>query len=96
MREAGTVQLTSLVSVSVDQACGSTPFNLQVSRSDAIIAQFIPPWSWPAKSAFFLLCKALHRRNYAQVRIMRSCRAACADSPVDMLDPDAVSRSNCT
>jgi hypothetical protein len=73
MRDAGQ-RLTSLVSVSVIQASGSTAFNLQLSTSDAIIAQFWAPRSWPAKSAFLRLCKALHNRNYAQVRIMRSCR----------------------
>jgi hypothetical protein len=82
MREVGH-KLTSLASTSVIQASGSTQFNLQVSISDAIIAQPSAPRSWPANSAFLRLCRALHKRNYAQVRIMRSCRAPCAESPVD-------------
>jgi hypothetical protein len=73
MREAGH-RLTSLVSVSVIQASGSTALSLQVSTSEAILAQFSAPRSWPAKRAFLRLCKALHNRNYAHVRIMRSCR----------------------
>jgi hypothetical protein len=48
-----------------------------------MIAQLAPPSSLPAKRAFLRLCRALHKRNYAQVRIMRSCRAPCAESPVD-------------
>ena len=35
-------------------------------------------------------------RNYAQVRIMRSCRVACADSSVDRPVRSALSRSSCT
>ena len=51
MREAGQ-RLTSLVKVSVSQACGLTSFNLQVSTSDAMIAQLAPPSSEPANRAF--------------------------------------------
>src|SRR5262249_4881118 len=54
IRDAGH-RLTSLVSTSVIHASGSTQFNLQVSMSDAAIAQFCAPMSWPAKSAFFLV-----------------------------------------
>ena len=71
MRDAGQ-RLTSVVKVSVVLASGSTEFNLHVSRSDAIIAQFAPPWSWPAKRAFFLLCRGLH--NELQVCVARSRR----------------------
>jgi hypothetical protein len=35
-------------------------------------------------------------RNYAHVRIMRSCRNACAESPVDGPVRDALRASNCT
>jgi len=52
MREASQ-QLTSLVRVSVSQACGLTLFNLHVSTSDAMIAQFATPSSEPANRAFF-------------------------------------------
>ena len=45
--------LTIFVKVFTIQACGSTPFSLQVSMSDATIAQFSAPPSEPAKSAFF-------------------------------------------
>lgn len=45
--------LTSLVSVSASQACGFTALSLQVSMSEATIAQLAPPSSLPAKSAFF-------------------------------------------
>ncbi len=80
MRDAGH-RLTSLVSTSVIQASASTALSLQVSTSEAILAQFSAPRSWPAKRAFFRLCKARHKRNYAHVRIMRSwgtrlCRIA--------------------
>ena len=34
-------------------------------------------------------------RNYAQVRIMRSCRTACAELPVDRPVSDALHASNC-
>ena len=34
-------------------------------------------------------------RNYAHVRIMRSCRTACAESPVDRPVRDALHASNC-
>ena len=34
-------------------------------------------------------------RNYAHVRIMRSCRTACAESPVDGPVRDALHASNC-
>jgi hypothetical protein len=44
MRDAGQL-LTSLVSTSVVQAKGSTRFSLQVSRSDAILAQPAAPRS---------------------------------------------------
>ena len=53
MRDAGQ-RLTSLVSVSASQACGFTALSLQVSISEAMIAQLAPPSSLPAKSAFFL------------------------------------------
>lgn len=95
MREAGQ-RLTSLVSVSASQACGFTALSLAVSISEAMIAQFAPPSSLPAKSAFLRLCRGLHNRNYAQVRIMRTCRAPCAESPVDGRDLDALARSSCT
>ena len=52
MREADQ-RLTSLVSVSVSQACGLMPFNFAVSVSEAMIAQFAPPSSLPANKAFF-------------------------------------------
>ena len=55
MRDAGVEQLTSLVSVAVIQASGSTELSLHVSMSDAIIAQLCAPSSWPAKSAFLRL-----------------------------------------
>ena len=45
--------LTSFVSVLASQACGFTPLSLQVSISEATIAQLAPPSSLPAKSAFF-------------------------------------------
>src|SRR5262245_25334613 len=51
IRDAGH-RLTSLVSASVIHASGSTLFNLQVSMSEAAIAQFCAPTSCPAKSAF--------------------------------------------
>ena len=54
MREAGQ-RLTSLVSVSASQACGFTPLSLQVSISEAMIAQLAPPSSLPANSAFLRL-----------------------------------------
>ena len=54
MREAGQ-RLTSLIRVSVNQACGLTSFNLQVSMSEAMIAQFTPPSSEPANRAFLRL-----------------------------------------
>ena len=95
MHEAGH-RLTSFPSTSVIHASGSTAFNLQVSMSDAAVAQLSAPRSWPAKRAFLRLCRALHKRNYAQVRIMRSCRAACAESPVDGPSLNAPSRSSCT
>ena len=75
--------LTSLVSVSASQACGFTRLSLQVSISEATIAQLAPPSSLPAKSAFLRLCRSLHNRNYAQVRIMRSCRDRPARMPVE-------------
>jgi hypothetical protein len=86
-------RLTSLVSVSLSHACGLTRLSLQVSISDAMIAQLAPPSSLPANNAFLRLCRALHKRNYAQVRIMRSCRCqqsrersfapVCAMAPFD-------------
>ena len=45
--------IDEFVSVSAMQVCGSTPLSLQVSISDATVAQFSPPPSEPAKSAFF-------------------------------------------
>ena len=35
-------------------------------------------------------------RNYAHLRIMRRCRATCADSPVDRAVLDALLATNCT
>src|SRR6516225_7077161 len=46
--------LTSLVSTSVRYASGLTPCSLQVSTSEASIAQFSAPSSLPANRAFFL------------------------------------------
>jgi len=54
MRASGQ-RLTSLLSVSVSQACGLTSLSLQVSISEAMIAQFVPPSSEPAKRAFLRL-----------------------------------------
>jgi hypothetical protein len=45
--------LTSRVRVRVSQACGLTPLSLQVSMSEAMIAQLAPRSSLPANSAFF-------------------------------------------
>src|SRR5271167_1229268 len=45
---------TKRVSRSVKYACGLTPFNLQVSISDARQAQFSAPSSLPANKLFFL------------------------------------------
>src|SRR5437763_11071914 len=47
--------LTSLVSTSVRYASGLTWCSLQVSISEASIAQFSAPSSLPANRAFFLL-----------------------------------------
>src|SRR4051794_34225341 len=47
--------LTSLVSTSVRYASGLTPWSLQLSISEASIAQFSAPSSLPANRAFFLL-----------------------------------------
>lgn len=44
-------RLTMAVSVLV-KANGSTVMSSQVSISDAMVAQFSAPASWPAKSAF--------------------------------------------
>ena len=88
--------LTSLVRVPASQACGFTSLSLQVSISEAMAAQLVAPSSLPAKSAFFRLCRSLHNRNYAQVRIMRSWLAVCAESPVDRPELNASSRSSCT
>ena len=44
MREAGQ-RFTSLISVSVSQACGLTPLSLAVSMSEAMSAQLAPPSS---------------------------------------------------
>ena len=52
MRDAGQ-RLTSLVRVSVSQAYGFTPLSLQVSISDAIVAQLEPPSSLPGEQRFF-------------------------------------------
>lgn len=46
-------RLTSFVSVSASKACGFTALSLQVSISEAIIAQLAPPSSLLAKRAFF-------------------------------------------
>ena len=68
MRDAGQ-RLTSFMSTSVVQASGSTRFSLQVSRSDAIIAQPAAPRSCPANRAFFLV--------RAKPRIERSTVLEC-------------------
>jgi hypothetical protein len=47
--------LTILVMTSARQTCGSMPPSLQVSISEAMVAQCSPPPSEPAKRAFFLL-----------------------------------------
>ena len=83
-------------STSVRYASGSTPLSLQVWIKVLAIAQRRAPASEPANNEFFLLCKALHKRNYAHLRIMRRCPATCADSPVDRAVPDALLATNCT
>ncbi len=65
--------LTSLVSVSVSQACGFTRLSLQVSMSEAMIAQLAPPSSLLAKSAFFR-CSAMERMLRSTV-LLSMCRA---------------------
>ena len=47
--------MTILVSTSVRYACGLTLWSLQVSISEASIAQFSAPPSLPANRAFFLV-----------------------------------------
>jgi len=50
MRDTGQ-RMTSLASTSVVEANGSTAWSLQVSRSEAIIAQPSAPLSWRANQA---------------------------------------------
>ena len=45
-------RLTKRVRISASQACGSMPFSLAVSMSEARVAQFSAPSSCPAKRAF--------------------------------------------
>ena len=52
MRDAGQ-RLTSLVRMSVNQACGFTALSFAVSMSDARHAQFSAPSSLPATVRFF-------------------------------------------
>jgi hypothetical protein len=59
-------------------------------------AQFSAPSSLPANREFFLLCKPLHKRNYAHLRIMRRCRVTGAASPVDRAICGALLATNCT
>ena len=56
----------------VNHTCGSIAFILQVSISEAMMAQFSAPASWPAKRAFLRLCRGLHNRNYAHPLVMCS------------------------
>ena len=72
MRGAGQ-RLTSLVRVSVSQACGFTPLSLQVSMSEAMTAQLAPPSSLPANSAFLRL-SAIGRIERSTVLVSISMR----------------------
>ena len=67
------------MSVADSHACGSTPFTLQVSMSEAMTAQFSVPASSPAKRAFL--------RFRAMGRIMRS---AVLDAAVGQEAPEAI------
>jgi hypothetical protein len=78
MREAGQ-RLTSLVRTSVVQASGSTRLSLQVSKSDAIIAQPAAPRSCPANNAFL--------RVRVRPRIERSTVLECVPCQGARLSP---------
>lgn len=66
----------------MSQASGSRLFIFAVCSSVAMVAQVRPPPSLPAKSEFFLLCKPLHKRNYAKLRIMRRYRGGNSTAAV--------------
>ena len=87
MRAAGQ-RLTSLVSVSVSHACGFTALSLQVSTSEAMIAQLAPPSSLPAKSAFLRL-KAIGRMMRSTTLVSISMRPSSRKqhSPFQWLVP---------
>jgi hypothetical protein len=50
---------------------------LAVIISVIAMAHRTAPPSLPAKNAFFLLCKSLHKRNYVQHFVMHSSLAHC-------------------
>jgi len=51
---------------------GSTSQSRQLASNEVKSALTAPPSSLPTKSQFLRLCGALHSRNYAEPRIMRS------------------------
>ncbi len=68
------------MSVADNQACGLTPFILQVSISKALTAQFSAPASWPAKRAL-LRFRAMGRIVLSTVLLSISMRPSVRKRP---------------
>gem|GEM_PF-5544413 len=65
-------QIGSFYKVSFSHAAGFSPLSLAVPSKVWMAAARCPARSEPTNNPFFLLCKALHNKNYAQSVIMLS------------------------